>query len=394
MRLMNFGRTMEKSTYFLVTLFSLALGAVRADEAAYESESTASNEQVASLRKQSKGLDVVSGQNRRISTLEQQMQEVYTDTVRDTFGAKVASARPQLDSYHLYASADLLFWQAFEGGNDYAYSTSTQGPDFQGNSHWLNFDWAWGYRTEFGYRTSHDSWDLALHYTWFYDKADSHVGAPAGGDVVPLFYQFFSGNVGEFAKSSLRLHFYDGDLALQKSYFLSSEFALTSLAALRTTWIDQRVHSFAKFALGDVPGTISQTGQNHFWGIGPKVAIAPKWFIDRNWNFFGQFGGSLLYGEFEVAAKSLEDGVLMVHLHDKIHQIVPTAQATIGLGWEMNAFCDHYHFAINVAYEMQYWWRQNQLISYLPESASTTVLKRLGDDLGLHGLTINASFDF
>lgn len=394
MRLTNFGRTMEKSTYFLVTLFSLALGAVRADEAVYSDEPMASNEEVAALRKQSTGIDVVSGQNHRITTLEQQMAEVYTDTVRDTFGAKAASARPQIDSYHLYVSGEALFWQAFEGGNDYAYVTSARGPSFEGNSQWLNFDWNWGFRTEIGYRTSHDNWDLALHYTWFYDKADSHAGAPAGGEVFPLFYQFFSSNIGNFAKSSLRLHFYDGDLALQRSYFLSPDFSLTSLAALRTTWIHQTAHSFAQFSVTDIPQTISQTAHNNFWGIGPKLGIAPKWYIDRNWNFFGSFAGSILYGEFDVRLKAVENGVLSDHLNDKIHQIVPTVQAALGFGWEMNSFCDHYHIALNVAYEAQYWWHQNQLISYLPDTASTSILKRLGGDLGLHGLIINALFDF
>jgi hypothetical protein len=392
---MNFGRTMEKSTYFLVTLFSLALGAVRADETVYTDKSTTSNGQVATLRKKSTGIDVASGQTHRIVLLEQQMKEVYTDTVRDTFGAKAAAARPQLDNnYHLYLSGDALFWQAFEGGNDYAYVTNTQGPSFKGNSQWLNFDWSWGYRTEIGYRTSHDNWDLALHYTWFYDKADSHVGAPAGGEVVPLFYQAFPLNIGNFAKSSLRLHFYDADLALQKSYFLSSEFSLTSLAALRTTWIAQKAHSFTSYSSVDTPQTVSQTGHNNFWGIGPKVGIAPKWFISPNWNFFGQFAGSILYGEFDVRAKALEDGVLTIHLNDKLHQIVPTIQGALGFGWEMNSFCNHYHIALNLAYEAQYWWRQNQLISYLPNGASTQILKRLGEDLGLHGLIINALFDF
>ena len=115
MRFTNFGRIMEKSTYLLVTLFSLALGAMRAEEVASETDLLVQNE-FAALRKHS-DIEPLSDQADRIATLEEQMKQVYTGTVRDTFGAKAASARPQLQSYHLYVSGDFLFWKAFEKSN-------------------------------------------------------------------------------------------------------------------------------------------------------------------------------------------------------------------------------------------------------------------------------------
>ncbi|MBX9745124.1 MAG: hypothetical protein K2X08_07950, partial [Chlamydiales bacterium] len=271
---------MKKTSYFLLILCAIALEAAEANE--------------------------------RISLLEQQMDQVYTDTARDTFGAKAASARPQLDGYGVYVSADALYWKAFEGGTDYlmkvkAINSSTAPGPIVGYSLMPEFNWQWGFRIEVGYRTAHDDWDLAAHFTWFYNKANSTINALAGDQLFSLFFQPMPLNLTlTNATSDLWLHFYDTDLCLQKSYFLSHNFSITSLAALRTTWINQKAHSFTS---GYDPTArvinLDLSGINHLWGIGPKIGFSPRWFIGPHWNIFGAFSGSLLYGEFDVDSRSL-----------------------------------------------------------------------------------------
>jgi hypothetical protein len=49
------------------------------------------------------------------------------------------------------------------------------------------------------------------------------------------------------------------------------------------------------------------------------------------------------------------------------------------------------HVAVRVCYEGQYWWKQNLTIDY----ASTTYqIARMGEDLGMHGFTLDLLFDF
>ncbi len=393
MDLTNFGMGMEKSTYFLVTLLSLAIGALRADECVYKGELTASYGEIAALKKQTKGLDAVTGDTHRLTTLEQQMDEVYTSTARDTFGAKAAAARPQLDSYRLYVSADALFWKAFEGGKDYASITNSLTVPMKGKSKWVDFDWMWGFRTKVGYRTAHDNWDLVGRYTWFFDKGDSDPNL-AGKFATPLFYAPGSTN-GSSIKGNARLHLQEGDLSLQKSYFLSRHFSLTWAAALRSSWINQHTENYS-YAPGGTPAPmLQQKGESDFWGIGPMLSVGPRWFIDRNWNFFGNFSGSLLYGEFDVKIRTDQNGITPPkNFKVDSHQVMPTVLGSLGMGWETNFLCNRYHIAINLAYEAQYWWRQNQFLSYRPASSALLVLRRLSEDLGFHGLTINALFDF
>lgn len=389
MKLMNFGEVMKRSAYLLVSLFALAATSIAADESVVLDENVTLNEELASLQRRSRGLDVASNPKDRVSVLDQQMNEVYTDTVRDTFGAKAASARPQIDSYNIYLSGDAIYWKAFEGGSDYASETHSTAAPFSGQSKRADFNWRWGFKAALGYRTPHDDWDLAAHYTWFFDKANDTASAPAGGGITPLFTYFYTAAASS-AKVNWWLHFDDADLSIQKSYFLSRSFSLSPFAALRSTWINQKLVAHY-FAPATVNPNVDQTGKNDFWGIGPKVGVSSRWFAGPHWNFFGSCAGSLLYGEFDVRSKTFINGNRVTNLNADLHRIVPTVQASLGFGWEMN-FLKHYHIAANVAYEAQYWWRQNELYSY--SNIATPILRRFGEDLGLHGLTINALFDF
>ncbi len=373
----NFGVEM-KTPLYLFSLIALAGSALANSEDSFDEESVAQSEEVAVIKRRAKGLDVASHHAGRIETLEQQMDEVYTDTVRDTFGARAASARPQLNSIGLYFSGDAIYWKAFEGGTDYVAAPNS--------SKRFDFNWSWGLKLEMGYHLDHDGWDLAGHYTWFHDKATRHDGNPGDDNLTPLFPTYYT-NTASTARGVWNLNVNDADLGLQKSYFLSRQFALTPIAALRTTWINQAVN-----ATYTSPTETTVTGKNDFWGIGPKAGLGTRLYINRNWNFFAQAAGSLLYSEFDVLATTITSGSTTVLLKGDLHRIVPAIQAGLGFGWEMNFCDDGYHIAANVSYETQYWWRQNELFSYINPSAP--LVKRLGEDLGLHGLTMNLLFDF
>ncbi|MBS0625988.1 MAG: hypothetical protein JSS32_08060 [Verrucomicrobia bacterium] len=389
---MKIGVLMKRPTHLLVTLFVLAAHGMAADESTVVAEENVTlNEEVASLQRRNRS-DLVPGHKDRLTMLEEQMNEVYTDTVRDTFGAKAASARPQIDSYGLYVGGDLLYWKAFEGGLDYVVDTNTTTSPFTGTSttQRMDFNWRFGFKAELGYRTPHDGWDLMAHYTWFFDKAHDTSQAPAGGGETPLLPNFYT-SAGVRSRADWRFHFHDGDLALQKSYFLSHAFSLTPIAALRTTWIDQKMEAFY-FTPSAAQVNVTQQGKNEFWGIGPKMGVSSRWYVNGNWHFFGGCSGSLLYGEFDVSERTIVNGLPTINVVADLHRIVPTVQGFLGFGWEWSFCSKAYHIAADVSYEAQYWWRQNQQFSF--SNTATPLMKRIAGDFGLHGLTFNASFDF
>ena len=59
----------------------------------------------------------------RLTELENQMQQVRTETAMDTYGANTALARPAVeDGYNWFVMLDVLYWRTKIGGTEYAYT--------------------------------------------------------------------------------------------------------------------------------------------------------------------------------------------------------------------------------------------------------------------------------
>jgi hypothetical protein len=76
-------------------------------------EEVAINEEVAMLKVAPCDDSTSNGPKDRVSVLESQMQEVFTDTVLGDFGAKAASARPQIRSNRWFIKTDAFLWKHF-----------------------------------------------------------------------------------------------------------------------------------------------------------------------------------------------------------------------------------------------------------------------------------------
>ena len=101
----------------------------------------------------------------RVTQLENQMQQVRTETAMGTYGAQTASARAEVDGYGWFFNFDVLYWHAKVGGTEFAYTD--QDPRAQlpvkGRTKDIDFEWDWGIRVGLGYNFEHDGWDLRGH---------------------------------------------------------------------------------------------------------------------------------------------------------------------------------------------------------------------------------------
>src|SRR5271157_5732046 len=101
--------------------------------------------------------------NERVSKLEQQMQQVRTQTVYGNAGAKTASATPKMDRYGPFIAMELLYWKPFVGGSEYAfkdYATPLASP-YLTEMIPFKFDWRCGVRANFGYQFANPDWDIS-----------------------------------------------------------------------------------------------------------------------------------------------------------------------------------------------------------------------------------------
>lgn len=353
-------------------------------------QETANHEEVAMMKVVSDSSTDASCQD-RLSNLESQMQTVFTDTALGNFGAKTASARPQIHSNRLFVKADAFLWKAFFGGNNYAATNSSlESNILTGDAKRADFRWRFGFRTQAGFHLPHDNWDLIADYTWFHDKADRSISSPANGTIVPLIPSFTQFSTNASASIRWKLRFQTFDFNVQRAYFLSKNFSMAPFFGLRNAWVDQKYLAHYSNPSGPIQ-TIDVSTKQDFWGIGPLVGMHTDLHLTRNWWFFGSFAGAILAADYDIASKVFNNHTIHDNIQADTQRLSPNIQGNLGLGWQTNFNRNRNHIALRASYEAQYWWKQNLTLDY----ASTTYqIARMGEDLGLHGFTLDMLFDF
>ena len=360
-------------------------------------EDVASNEEVAMLKttpcNESQG-GSISTMKERVTALESQMEEIFTSTTLGDFGAKVASARPQIHSYRLFVKTDAFLWKAFFGGSDFAITDTTLSPTvLTGDTKRADFRWRWGFRTEVGYHLPHDCWDFLANYTWFHDHSTKYVASPAGGTIVPILPPFTSFGADARANIHWTLRFQNLDIDLRRPYFLNRSFSIAPCFGLRNSWID---HEYSAHYLNPTgtPITTDIRCEQDFYGIGPVAGLGSEWHVGCQWWFFGAFSGAVLAGNYDIKSRVVNAGTVLKNLTADTERMSPTLSGNLGLGWHMNFNHDHNNVAVRLYYEAQYWWKQNLTIDYASNTLTPYEVVREGEDLGLHGFTLDLLFDF
>lgn len=331
----------------------------------------------------------------RVSHLEAQLSEVSMRTIHGNYGAKTASASPQIFGENWFFTGDMLWWHVDEGGTDYAElfeNAPGVASSAEVENRHLKFKWDYGFRAGIGTTFNHDKWDLYLNFTWF--RAEN-----SSASSLHDFYTFITPLTvvppvsATQVKAHWNIHFYDFALNLGRHFFISPSVAFHPYFGLKTSFISQIRRSYSE-VFSPFSGTLTSKDKNGFWGIGPDLGMEGKWFLVSGLNLFGSAGGALLWGDFNVQHREFSStfDAVRYHFHLDTHQVVPMAQLQLGIGYETNIHHNDYHIAVNARYEYQYWWQQNQMPSFA--FASALKYQRYAEDLSLQGITVDVRFDF
>lgn len=347
----------------------------------------------------------------RVSQLEKEMDEVRMKTVFCNYGARPASGEPLICGSGWSATASLLAWQAFEGKTYFAIvaeNTPFTFNDTKAHSARVNFDWGVGYRAGIGYNFFYDpsacsDWDLQFTYTYFHasktERAHFFNEFPVPDGIVALeFPPFTSGQITyDNASCSRRIKFSTFDFDLARSFFMSRTISLRPFVGLKGALIFQRLHAVYNNSLQS-PND-SKISKNDFRGIGIKGGADASLYFNSSWSLFDSFSGALLFGKFHVQSALLSTDqltaglqVVVNNLKTSLNRVVPEIQNIIGLSWETNIRDDHSHLSLRLGYEFQYWWNQNQFLHFI--DGVVYLSTRNNDDLAVHGVSLDLSFDF
>ncbi|CCB88759.1 Lpg1974 family pore-forming outer membrane protein [Simkania negevensis] len=326
----------------------------------------------------------------RIQTLEREMQEISTRNPQETLGANFTSARPEVLGENVFLTFDILYWHPKVGGTEFAYSANMQSqiisvpggapiilPTRRGDVKENDFDWEWGLKAGIGYNLTHDGWDIYAQYTYYNpDSTSSSSKAPPSG-LLPL--RLLGQIIAQKVKSSFEIEYDNVEFELGRNYFVSAFLSFRPFLSMKSTWIDlnQRI-TYVASPLNDAafPGEFTTSAfdfkakcESKLWGIGPRIGTNTRFHLGHGFSIFGDFSTSILYGYFrtlhkeffpEHVLRQLDDGKLL-KVRTKKHQFVPYAQMFVGLEWGDYVNHHHQHIRFKLGYEVQYYWRANQM---------------------------------
>ncbi len=329
----------------------------------------------------------------RVSSLESRLAAIKNQTVENTTGVRFASASPSIDGYGFFATADLLCWQLKEGGSDYSLSLS---PTHAKAAH-SHFDWSFGFRTGAGYHMEHDRWDWYVNFTWFQTQASDSTRSLGVDGLSPL-KGFGLPNAANSIRAHWNVHYYVLDLELGRSFFVNRFLSFRPQVGIESAWIYQRRRYWIRTDPDPTTGIFGENiyGKNNFFGIGPRAGIQGTFSFNSHFYLMSALNSSLQWGQFDdhLSETLLSTGsnIAQVDLSSGLHRPLPNVQMTLNFGWESNLCQDQFHLSIQLGYEFQYWWRQNQFLNEQQFTEGSFAHESM--DLSLNGATLEMRFDF
>ncbi len=321
----------------------------------------------------------------------------------------LTSARPESDN-GWYVFADALYWHVDIGSTDWANVNQVGAVNTVAKNHSLNFKWDWGFRAGLGANINHDMWDTNVYYTWLFADNSNKAGGSGLAVTDQIGLASFNRNLNS-GSSKWSVHFSMFDWEVGRSYYISKNLALRPHTGIKGGWIDQKIHLVFNGTTIANPQSISvnERFQNNFWGVGPSFGVNGQWVLgsggsamNHRFSLFGDFGGALMYGHFNLKSKQVVTNsatdAQVAGLDQKgltRNLAVGMLQGIFGLSWDTAFNQGKNHFMMKLGYELQYWFRQNQLV--VTGSVNTTQTfrnRRLSDDLAIQGVTAEFRFDF
>ena len=294
----------------------------------------------------------------------------------------LAAGRPG-NIWGFYATLEYLCWKTFQSGTEYAYSFNP--PLLNGESKEVDFGFHGGIRPGIGVTLPYDNWELHLFYTYFRNPKKEDCQ----GNLFPLLtaQPLFQSTSVSRAKIDVLLRFQMLDFEICRPSYLSHAMLFRPFFGPRVGWVDQEL-DVTYFSADPYKIAID----NAFWGGGVRMGSELIAQLGKGFFLNGQMAFSALWGDLEITQKQYLAERKVVDLEKKSSRMVPLVDLQAGIGWEIWFNANRNHFALTVDYEMQYLWNITQYARF-PENSSLNTI-RIGQDIGIHGVTIKGRMDF
>jgi hypothetical protein len=345
----------------------------------------------------------------RQSECEESPNPKPTTTEAPPLAAYNAPARFDVaGAWDFFFSGDFLYWQAVEDNLAYAVSTvNTLGnitnPPINGRVLNVDFGFHPGLRVGFGGNTARDDWDILLQWTHLVSHNNTSSTVPDGGFLYPSKTFPAALVVQDSAYSSWRCIYNVMDFEVGRKYYMGRFWSLRTFGGLRSTWIRQSYNAEYRDVV-DASNNNESVGDIHVhrrfntWGLGPRFGLDFNWILGCGFRLFENNAFSLQYvkpsASISEDAPDFTDRTSASVKNKKGNGTLrPNFDLGMGLGW--GCYFDNYnwHVDLSLAYEFQYYWDRNFDLFFVDNLSRGHLYDQSGN-LGFHGMTIHARFDF
>ena len=298
-------------------------------------------------------------------------------------------------------SASFLYWYVSEEGLDAAHAAPGLSPPATPNTGavaYQDFSYQPGFQVAVGYNTGYDDWTASLQYTWMHQSVSTTYGAPralgTGGAGSWLGNDWFVVSPGNTATTALstgwKMNMDMLDLFFSRPYYQGTQLTVSPYGGIRALWIRQAFN----VDLTDVAAlNPTAKAKSNSWAIGAATGADIHWLLGMGFRFEGNATGALLYTQYTTIGwkQSRTDTSGATASTTDYSAVRPVAQLGLGLGYGSYLYCQKFYVDFSARYDFNYFWNQNVMRPFVSELAG-----RENDrgDLSMHGLTLNARFDF
>jgi hypothetical protein len=264
-----------------------------------------------------------------------------------------------------------------------------------------HFDWSLGYRLRSGYLFSSCLWDVEASWTHFTSRLSQHrsTDSPFLG-MFPIWSLAEDVIAGDYVfDSTLQWKFSINVLDVQFGRYWNARpwLDLKPYFGLRSAWIHQHgkiVYQGGMFLIGILSPGVSLNGsdyiemKNNYWGMGPRIGLAPRWILGKGFSLNADAAVSGLYGFFNVKQKETYLDTTRFYRHRHPLRFRWFCDFAAGVEWKRFFECKQYALTFKVD------WEYHLLLRQFEFKTDDFDLVSKSRNLALQGVSFSVRFDF
>ncbi|MBI2743585.1 MAG: hypothetical protein HYX48_06685 [Chlamydiales bacterium] len=309
------------------------------------------------------------------------------------------------DGANIWIAVDLLYWKPWEralvatnkASDVFTTDNFTKAPVIH-----PHFEWDLGYRVRSGYLFSCNVWDVEGSWTHFASRVSQHRSSHGSAFIgmFPIWSLADDVMAGDYVfESDLKWKITVNLLDVQFGRYLKvfPRLEVKPTFGVRSAWIKQHgdiTYAGGMFLIGILQPGVSLNGtdfikmENNYWGMGPRLGLAPRVILGRGFSLNADAALSGLYGFFKIRQKETYLDTTRFSNHEHLNRFRWIGDLAAGVEWKAPLCQERYALTFKADWEYHIFFRQFELkkddFDLIPKNR----------DLSMQGVTFSTRFDF